>query len=618
MCGILGCIGVEDAAQVLHDGLKRLEYRGYDSAGIAVAHEGDIQVDKTAGRVEAIEPTHIPHATFGLAHTRWATHGEPNEANAHPHTDCAGRIAIAHNGIIENHDELRQQLRQDGHAFTSTTDTEVIAHLIEDAYQATGDLGQALRQARHRLEGSYAILAVHADEPNLVVGTRHESPLVVGIDDGALYLASDVVAFREHTDRVVHLEDGDLVRLTSQGLIVDGQRTEPVQAEQVAWDLEDATKAGFPHFMLKEMHEQPRALREALTGRTQPGSIELNDGDTSTRSPSNETARDRGIDLAQVADHDQLIFIACGSSYNAALAAAHKFEQLAGIEARVERASEYEPNPWQTDRAAVVAVTQSGETADTLRALEAAKQAGFTTLAVTNTNGSTATRTAHGWVPIRAGPEISVAATKTFASQLAVLHNLAAHLAHLRGFTPDPRVREELDHLQDVPTQVQATLDEAGPANAVGQRLADHDRCFVLGSGANHPLAEEIALKIKEISYVHAEAFPAGELKHGPLALVEEGTPVLALTPRTAEDPEAMISSMSEVAARGADVIAITDEPQPIEERGFQTVPVASKTAAGFVYSALVQGQRIAYQCAVERGCNVDKPRNLAKSVTVE
>ncbi len=603
MCGILGCIGVEDAAQALHDGLLRLEYRGYDSAGIAVAHEGDVHVDKTAGRVEAIEPTHIPRSTFGLAHTRWATHGAPTQANAHPHTDCAGRIAIAHNGIIENHGELRRELEARGHAFTSETDTEVIAHLIEEAY--AGDLGQALRWARERLEGSYAILAMHAEEPDEIVGTRHESPLVVGVDAQALYLASDIVAFREHTDRVVHLEDGDLVRLTTQGLIVDPPKASPVQPDTVSWDLEDATKAGFPHFMLKEMHEQPRALREALAGRTTAGNLEIN--------------THNGLDLEQLAtEHGQLVLVACGSSYNAALAAAPAIEDLAGMQARVERASEYEPRAWQAEDAAVVAVTQSGETADTLRALEAAKQAGFTTLAVTNTHGSTATRTAHGWVPIRAGPEISVAATKTFASQLAVLTNLATHLAHERQHVSQPTIQAQLDALQDVPTQVQATLDEPGPANAIGEWLADHDHCFVLGSGANHPLAEEIALKIKEISYVHAEAFPAGELKHGPLALVEEGTPVIALAPSMGKTPEAILSSMNEVAARGANVVAISDDPEPLEERGFTTVPVKARCATSFQYSALVQGQRLAYACAVERGTNVDKPRNLAKSVTVE
>jgi glucosamine--fructose-6-phosphate aminotransferase (isomerizing) len=603
VCGILGCLGVDDAPRLLHEGLNRLEYRGYDSAGLAVGTPEDgLHVEKTAGRVDALDPASLPEASLGLAPTRWATHGPPTEANAHPHTSCDGRVAVAHNGILENHAALREELTDRGHAFTSDTDTEVVAHLLEELYE--GDLGHALRRTTGRLEGSYAILAAHANEPATIVGAREASPLVAGLDDGALYLASDVVAFREHTDTVVYLEDGDLARLTSDGLIVDTPRPDPPEMEQVPWDVEDASKAGFPHFMLKEIHEQPRALREALLSRTTLGAFDL-EGD---------------LELGDLAAKDTLVFVACGSSANASRAAAPTFERRAGVRTDVTIASEFEPRSWMGEGTLVVAVTQSGETADTLAALEAAKQAGLDTLAVTNTHGSTATRTADAWTPIRAGPEISVAATKTFASQLVVLEALATHLAAARG-TAAPAQRHELevglDELQDVPQAVGAVLDGGEGAEELGAWLADHDRCFVLGTDDLFPVAEEIALKIKEISYVHAEAFASGELKHGPLALVEEGTPVLALAPDD-EHLEGLVSSMTEVAARGAQVAALTDPPETIEEHGFEPVPTRSGSRTSFPYTALVEGQRIAYACAVDRGCDVDKPRNLAKSVTVE
>ncbi len=600
MCGILGCVGVDDATTVLYEGLKRLEYRGYDSAGLAVGNGDKLAVEKNAGRVDALGIHELPDdARFGLAHTRWATHGPPTTENAHPHTCCAGNVAIAHNGIVENHAALREELEDRDHVFTSDTDTEVIAHLVEEAYD--GDVTSALDDAVGKLKGSFAILAAHADQPGVIAATRQRSPLVLGLDDERTFVASDVVAFRAHTDEVIFLEDGDLATLTPDGYTLEPATPRPIEPRTVDWKLEEATKSGFPHFMLKEIHEQPRALSEALVGRTQLGAFEIQDA----------------LTLQDVAAFDEITFIACGSSYHAALAASRIFEDRCDIATRVELASEYEPLEALRHRALVVAVSQSGETADTLSALRDAKDAGFATLAITNVIGSTITREADGWIPIRAGPEISVAATKSFTSQLIVLHALALHVAHERRTLPLTSLEAEMEDVRDVPTLTRHLLDDTERFEEVGAWLADHEHAFVLGRGQGRALALEAALKIKEITYVHAEGLPAGELKHGTLALIEDGTPVIAMTPMGATR-DRMVSSMEEVAARGAHVVAVSDSKPAMVEAGFDALEAPSKGASTFAYTSTVAGQLVAYHAAVARGTNVDKPRNLAKSVTVE
>ncbi len=600
MCGILGCVGVADAKEILHDGLHRLEYRGYDSAGMVLGREGELHRSRIAGRVAGLNVADLPVASYGLAHTRWATHGPPTEANAHPHLCCSGEIAVAHNGIIENHHRLREALEAAGHTFTSDTDSEVLVHLLEDAYD--GSLEAALEIAVERLEGSFAVLAAHAKEPDALVAARHRSPLVVGLGEAQTFVASDVVAFRAYTDQVVYLEDGDLARITPTGAEIataDGGTRTP---QTVDWGIEEATRAGFPHFMLKEIHEQPQAMNEAFLERTTLGDLRF-DGDDFTP--------------FQLATKEELIFIACGSSFNAAQAASHAFERCAGVATRVELASEFQPVEPLSGRAAVVAVTQSGETADTLRALRDAREAGFPTLAVTNVLGSTATREAHGWLPIRAGPEISVAATKSYTSQLLVLHSLALHLGHLRRARPASQLEDELEALRDLPSLAHRLLDDLGPFETVGRGLAGHDHAFVLGRGPGQAVAAEVALKIKEISYIHAEGLAAGELKHGPLALIEDGTPVLAIAPG-GDRFDSMVSSMQEVAARGARVLGITDDPAALQEAGFDPLAVPGDDPVTFPYLASIAGQVIAYHAAIARGCDVDRPRNLAKSVTVE
>ncbi len=600
MCGILGCAGVDDAASILYEGLERLEYRGYDSAGLAVANGNTLALERVAGRVHQLNIRSLPPATYGIAHTRWATHGPPTKANAHPHQPCDASVAIAHNGIIENHAELRNALETSGHTFTSDTDTEVVAHLLEDTYD--GDIVASLDTVKEQLEGTYALLAIHAEEPGVVAATRYRSPLVLGLAEQGNFVASDVVAFRAYTDQVIFLEDGDVARVTRDSYDVTPATPRTIEPQRVDWKLEEATKAGFPHFMLKEIHEQPRSIEEALVGRTNLGTFDIESND---------------LTLPDLACFDDAVFIACGSSYNAALAASRLFQTHANIATRVELASEYEPLEATAERTLVIAVTQSGETADTLDALRKAQNSGATTLSVTNVVGSTATRQADAWVPIRAGPEISVAATKSFTGQLNVLHLLALHLGHLRRGSSQPKIHEEMEALRHVPTLLRSLLDDTTHLDQIGRWLADHERCFVLGKGQGHAVALESALKIKEISYIHAEGLAAGELKHGPLALIEDGTPVLALAPGgTLMD--SMRSSMEEVAARGAHVIALTDTREAFQDSGFETVHAPGEEPSTFPYTATVMGQVIAYYAAIERGTNVDKPRNLAKSVTVE
>ena len=596
MCGIIGVVGRDDETlDTLVHGLSKLEYRGYDSAGVALTGTGaDVEITKRAGEIEQLRTAleeRSPSGSVGIGHTRWSTHGPPTDANAHPHLDCTGDVAVVHNGIIENYQELRDDLSTGGHAFQSDTDTEVVPHLIEEALADGCDPETAFRTAIDRIDGSYAIAAVVAGEES-IFAARNDSPLVLGIDDDALYLASDVPAFRAFTDRVVYLEDGEFARLDDDWTVTgtDGTVAEK-QIETVEWDPEDTGKSGYDHFMLKEIHEQPRALRQCLRGRVDELSGSVDIGDLGDLSPT-------GIQ-----------FVACGTSYHAALYGAHLFQQDS-IPAQAFLASEYAAATPPIGDALVVGITQSGETADTLSALREASRRGARTLAVTNTVGSTAARECDHVFYIRAGPEIGVAATKTFASQQTALNLLT--LAVGGG-----DAREVVPALRNLPANVQALLDDSR-AKAVAAEYETAPSYFFIGRGYQYPVALEGALKMKEISYKHAEGFAAGELKHGPLALVTEDTPVFAMVTGDDELATKTIGNVKEVQARGAPVVAVTDGASEVERYADHVLNVPETHPRAAAVLANVQLQLVAYHVANQLGRSIDKPRNLAKSVTVE
>ncbi|MBZ6496457.1 glutamine--fructose-6-phosphate transaminase (isomerizing) [Natrinema longum] len=600
MCGIVGYVGStdgSDAVDVVLDGLSQLEYRGYDSAGLAVPTPS-MRVSKAAGELSALEDVvsrpGLAGESVGIGHTRWSTHGEPSDANAHPHGDAAGRVAVVHNGIIENYQRLRDDLVDAGVAFQSETDTEVVPHLIGRYLDRGADPEAAFRLAIDQLEGSYAIAAVF-DGSETVYAARQDSPLVVGLGETGTYLASDVPAFIEYTDRVCYLENGDFARLSADGAVITDGEGEPLDraTETIAWDSEDAEKSGYDHYMLKEIHEQPTALRQCLRGRID----EL--GGT--------------VDLAELAaiDHDGPVqFVACGTSYHAAMFGAERLRS-GGVRAQAFLASEYGIDRVPVDEGTlVVGVTQSGETADTLRALREADRAGATTLAVTNTVGSSAARECDHALYIRAGPEIGVAATKTFASQQLALALLAFELG-------DGPTRGELEALRDIPGQVQTVL-ETTTARAVAEAFVDADAYFFVGRGYHYPVALEGALKMKEITYRHAEGFASGELKHGPLALVTETTPVFAIVTGDGETARKTIGNVKEVEARDAPVVAITDGESDVTRYADYVLEIPAVDDISASVLANVQLQLVAYWVANLLGRSIDKPRNLAKSVTVE
>ncbi|MFC4438192.1 MULTISPECIES: glutamine--fructose-6-phosphate transaminase (isomerizing) [Natrialbaceae] len=599
MCGIIGYVGTDrgDAAEVLLEGLSQLEYRGYDSAGIALAN-GELDVHKREGELAELEAAlstaRLGDEAVGVGHTRWSTHGPPSDRNAHPHTDEDGRVAVVHNGIIENYQALRDELAADGVEFRSETDTEVVPHLIATFLDRGLAPETAFRRAIDRLEGSYAIAAVFAGSET-VYAARHESPLVLGVAADGYYLASDVPAFIEYTDRVIYLDDGEFARLEADEIAVTDGNGEVVETsiETVEWDAEDAGKSGYDHYMRKEINEQPSALRECFRGRLDEltGRVSL-----------------EGFDELELST--PITFVACGTSAHAAMFGAQLLRKW-GVPAHAFLASEFDARSMPLgSESTIVGVTQSGETADTLRALREANGAGATTLAVTNTVGSSAARETDETLYIRAGPEISVAATKTFASQQAALTMLAAELS-------DHRSRELVRELRAVPDRIQSVLDSSS-AREIAELYCDADAYFFIGRGANYPVALEGALKMKEITYEHAEGFAAGELKHGPLALVSENTPVFAVVTGDGRRTEKTIGNVKEVEARGTPVVAVTDGRSEV---GRYADHVLEIPPAGDVTSAIlanVQLQLAAYWTANELGRSIDKPRNLAKSVTVE
>jgi len=602
MCGIIGYIGGRRACEVIVKGLKRLEYRGYDSVGVVTEENGKLYIKKGVGSVdEVVEKLNLLDmpGKRGVGHTRWATHGVPNEVNAHPQKDCTGKIALVHNGIIENFAELKKELLEKGHTFESDTDTEVIAHLIEEELKSSENFEEALRKALLRLKGSFALGIIYTEEPDRLYFVRNESPLVLGIGEGEMFGASDVPAFLEYTNRVVFLDDMEYAVVTKDSWIVKRLDTgEEVEKEvrRIDWTLEMAEKAGFEHFMLKEIFEQPRVLRDAIHGNAKV---------------IRDVAR-------EISDYEKIFIVAMGTSYHAALAGKYLLQRLAKKVPIVEDASEfrYEFGDLIDENSLVIAITQSGETADTLAAMKLAKRKGAKVLAIVNVVGSMATRIADLTLYTHAGPEIGVAATKTYTTQLAVLTMLAIELARTLGTAEEERLEELEDSLRKVPDIVEEVLNLSEPLRELAEGLKDRENFFYIGRGIGVPTALEGALKLKEISYIHAEGLSAGELKHGPLALIEDGVPVVAIAPN-GRTFDKMLGNIEEARARGAYVIALGSSER-LEEVSdtFIRMPDLDEILTPIPY--IVPLQLLAYHLAVLRGNDPDKPRNLAKSVTVE
>jgi glutamine---fructose-6-phosphate transaminase (isomerizing) len=608
MCGIVGYVGPRDAAPILLEGLARLEYRGYDSAGIAlVTASGEMFVEKRAGKLANLRTALLertPPAAVGLAHTRWATHGRPNDLNAHPHTDCTGDITVIHNGIIENFKALRDGLTARGHRLDSDTDTEALAHLVEEAY--AGDLAEATRAALRQAEGAYAVAVMHRDEPTRLIGARRNVPLIVGLGEGENFLASDVAAVLAHTRRVIFLEEGDVADLDCDEVKitdVEGNALERM-VNQIDWSIEAAEKGGYDHFMLKEMHEQPEAIRAAITGRVHDHTIEI----------------DELAPLAErLAGIERVEFVACGTANYAAAVGANLMQAWAGLPARNNIGSEFRYSPPPLDeRTLVVAVTQSGETADTIAPTRLAREQGCPIIAVTNTVGSAITREADAVLFLQAGPEIAVVATKTFATQVTTLVLLAAALAKARGLLSPEREAQLVDELRALPAKAERALDMAAPARELARRYVNSRGFMFVGRGLGFPVALEGALKLKEVSYVHAEGYAAGELKHGPISLLDAEVPLVAIATRSAVQ-EKLISNVMEGRARDARVLAVgTEGDEDLRDYADDILWVPESIEELSPVLAIIPLQLFAYHTAVARGTDVDQPRNLAKSVTVE
>lgn len=593
MCGIVGYIGFRRADKVVISSLKRLEYRGYDSWGVAIPFNGKLMIFKKVGAIGDVEEFSLAEGGLGVGHTRWATHGKPSEINAHPHTDCEGNIGVVHNGIISNFQILRDRLEKEGHEFRSETDTEVIPHLIERWMRKGERFEDAVFKTIKELEGSYAFVAVNANVDKLLA-SRYKNPLILGVGDGEFFLASDVPAILEYTNRVVHLEDGDVAVLSRDGYEIynNGVKVDR-KIEIIPWNLEDAEKGGYEHFMLKEIHENPRVVEETL--------IEYLKDDIE-------------IDSRIFAGISDILFIACGTSYHACLIGKYLIEEMANIPVRVEYASEFNYHLPPLSRTLVIGITQSGETADTLEAMRRAKKLGMRTLAITNVLGSSATRLADYVIYTRAGPEIGVAATKTFIAQLIILYLIAAKISEMSR----SELEEFLEELRLVPQKIRQILDNEDEIKSLANKFAEYENIMYVGRGIGYPVALEGALKLKEISYIHAEGYPAGELKHGPFALLGEKTPVVACVIDN-ETYEAMLSNIKEIKARDSIVVAVADERNTELEKFVDfiiKVPTVKPILSPILQSVALQ--LFAYHTARVRGCEIDKPRNLAKSVTVE
>jgi glucosamine--fructose-6-phosphate aminotransferase (isomerizing) len=610
MCGIVGYVGSKQALPILLAGLKRLEYRGYDSAGVAMLTTGGLKVSKQVGKIRALEAVIDSEggtivSTHGIAHTRWATHGEPNQVNAHPHYDTEREIALVHNGIIENYRTLKEFLCRKGFVFRSETDTEVLTHLIRFNYK--GDLTEAVRDALTQVEGTYGIAVVSSLHPDMIVAARMGSPLVLGSGEGENFVASDVSAMLEHTNRVVYLEDGEIATVTSTGFSISTIQNVKItpSIEEISWSLDMIEKSGYDHFMLKEIHEQPTTLRNAMRGR-----INFEEG----------IARLNGLNL----QYDELrrirrvIITACGTSSHAGMIGEYLIEELARVPVEVEYASEFRyRSPIFDDSTLLLAISQSGETADTLAAMREAKKHGVTSLGIVNVVGSTIARESHGGVYIHAGPEIGVASTKAFTSQVTILTLIANLLGRMRQLSAQSG-QELLKSLEQIPAQIEQILANEEAIKEIAAAYYRVNNFLYLGRGINYPVAMEGALKLKEISYIHAEGYPAAEMKHGPIALIDENMPVVVIAMKDAVYDKVM-SNIAEVRARNGRVIAIaTEGDTEIADKVNHVIYIPRTNRMLTPLLSVVPLQLMAYHIAVMRGCHVDQPRNLAKSVTVE
>ncbi|MFG2930033.1 glutamine--fructose-6-phosphate transaminase (isomerizing) [Streptomyces achromogenes] len=615
MCGIVGYVGSQSALDVVMAGLKRLEYRGYDSAGVAVLADGGLAAAKKAGKLVNLEKELVerplPTGSTGIGHTRWATHGGPTDANAHPHLDNAGRVAVVHNGIIENFTVLRAELEERGHELTSETDTEVVAHLLAEEFSATADLAEAMRLVCRRLEGAFTLVAVHADAPDVVVGARRNSPLVVGVGEGEAFLASDVAAFIAHTRSAIELGQDQVVELRRDGVTVTGFDGRPadIRSYHVDWDASAAEKGGYDYFMLKEIAEQPKAVADTLLGRIDPsGSLTL---DEVRISPS---------ELREV---DKVVIVACGTAFHAGLIAKYAIEHWTRIPCEVELASEFRyRDPILDGRSLVIAISQSGETMDTLMALRHAREQGSKVLAICNTNGSTIPRESDAVLYTHAGPEVAVASTKAFLTQLVACYLVALYLGQVRGTKWGDEVHAVIKDLSRISHEVERVLETMEPVRALARTLATKNTVLFLGRHVGYPVALEGALKLKELAYMHAEGFAAGELKHGPIALIEEDLPVVVVVPSPRGRSllhDKIVSNIQEIRARGARTIVIAEEgDETVVPYADHLIRIPATPTLLQPLVATVPLQVFACELATARGNEVDQPRNLAKSVTVE
>ncbi len=609
MCGIVGYLGNREAKSILYDGLRRLEYRGYDSAGLAiVSAEGALGHVRVVGNLdalgEAITGLDLP-GTVGVGHTRWATHGAPTEANAHPHLDCKGDIAVVHNGIIENFVQLRGELEAAGHVFRSQTDTETLAHLIEEHYE--GDLAAALRESLHRVEGAFAVVTVHREQPGVIVAARRDSPMALGVGDDEYFIASAVPAFLASTRRVLFMEDNELLEVDRGGYDLTTLAGDEVtrQVVEVDWDLDAAEKGGYEHFMLKEINEQPTAVSDTIRDKFDA------EGEVSFA--------DLSLTQEQACALRRVVIVACGTAFHAGLLAKYLFERWVSLPVEIEIASEFRyRNLVVNHEDLVVAISQSGETMDTLAGVREANRRGARVVAVVNTVGSQMTREAEGVIYTHAGPEIGVAATKTFTSQMAAMYLLAMYLGRLRGAVSDERYHANMEELKAIPSKMSEVLASEPAIIACAEKYSRCEDFLFLGRSVGYPIAMEGALKLKEISYIHAEGYPAGEMKHGPIALLDGNVPVVVIATRDSVYDK-IISNIEEVKARGAPVLAVATAGDPeIEKVCEDVVRVPGTREMLYPLLTVIPLQLLAYHIARLRGRNVDQPRNLAKTVTVE
>ncbi|WP_372408315.1 glutamine--fructose-6-phosphate transaminase (isomerizing) [Streptomyces luteireticuli] len=615
MCGIVGYVGGQSALDVVLAGLRRLEYRGYDSSGVAVLADGGLAAAKKAGKLANLEKElagrPLPSGPTGIGHTRWATHGAPNDVNAHPHLDNPGRVAVVHNGIIENFAALRAELAERGHVLVSETDTEVVSHLLSESFSSCGDLAEAMRQVCRRLEGAFTLVAVHADDPDVVVGARRNSPLVVGLGDGEAFLASDVAAFIAHTREAVELGQDQVVELRREGVTVtdfDGAPAE-VRTYHVDWDASAAEKGGYASFMLKEIAEQPKAVADTLLGRIDAaGQLTLDE----VRIPASV--------LREV---DKVVIVACGTAYHAGMIAKYAIEHWTRIPCETELASEFRyRDPILDQRTLVIAISQSGETMDTLMALRHAREQGAKVLAICNTNGSTIPRESDAVLYTHAGPEVAVASTKAFLTQLVACYLVALYLGQVRGTKWGDEVGAVIRELDGIGTQVEEVLGTMEPVRELARSLAGAGTVLFLGRHVGYPVALEGALKLKELAYMHAEGFAAGELKHGPIALVEQDLPVVVVVPSPRGRSvlhDKIVSNIQEIRARGARTIVIAERgDEAVRPYADHLIEIPATPVLLQPLVATVPLQVFACELATARGNEVDQPRNLAKSVTVE